>query len=447
IVLFPLYVFIFHLIFSARRKRIQDPILKKYHKQFFWAKIITTIAFTVFCLFISPGDSTSFYYPEGLNIFHLILKDPANIKWIFMQGKNFDETLLYDIYNMGYFRGESNYFIVRLVSILSFISFGRYVILNLFFSMIAYTGVWRLYKFFYEQYPHLHKALAIAVLFLPTLIFWTSGILKDPICMAVLGWLTYSLYHLFYKKKGLLKNIIIIIISGYSLFIVKAYILFSYLPFFILFIILRNLKDIKNIVFKLATAILVLVFSILIFFLIADRLQDEMGLYAVDNLAETVKTQQENYINMADLAESSFSLGVEFDGSSGSLIKMAPAAIVATFYRPFIWESKKISTLLSSFESLAMMFLLIYVFVKVGPLNFAAGFFKDPMILFSFFFSVVFALFVGATTLNFGTLVRYKIPCLPFYIVALVLILDIYNKKKALHPLKKKTVAVFVAVQ
>jgi hypothetical protein len=53
------------------------------------------------------------------------------------------------------------------------------------------------------------------------------------------------------------------------------------------------------------------------------------------------------------------------------------------------------------------------------------------MISFCFFYSIVFAVFVGATTLNFGTLVRYKIPCLPFYIIALLLILEtIPNKKK-----------------
>ena len=96
----------------------------------------------------------------------------------------------------------------------------------------------------------------------------------------------------------------------------------------------------------------------------------------------------------------------EYDGTTNSMLRMAPAAITATLYRPFIWESKKISTLLSSLESLAMMLFTLYVFFRVGPFNFIAGFFKDPMVLFCFCFSLVFAIFVGATTLNFGTLVR-----------------------------------------
>ena len=108
---------------------------------------------------------------------------------------------------------------------------------------------------------------------------------------------------------------------------------------------------------------------------------------------------------------------------------MAPAAVVATFYRPFIWESRKASTLLSSLESLAIILLTLKVLRNAG----IRVFFRlwgDPTILYCIGFSVFFALFVGATTPNFGTLCRYKIPCMPFYIIAMFLIQDATNKKK-----------------
>jgi hypothetical protein len=50
-------------------------------------------------------------------------------------------------------------------------------------------------------------------------------------------------------------------------------------------------------------------------------------------------------------------------------------------------------------------------------------------VLYCFLFAMLFALFVGATTLNFGTLCRYKIPCMPFYVIALLLIWDSSRKK------------------
>lgn len=441
LILFPLYVLIFHLFISWRRKRIEDPVLKKYHLQGFWIKVIGTVAFTVFHTLVSPGnDSTGLYYAEGINVGKMISEDFSNIKLLFMAGKDFDQTLLLDPYNGGYFRSESNYLVTRLVAIFSFVSFNSYIVINLFFSMISFSGVWKLYRFFYELYPNLHKKLAIAIIYLPTFVFWSSGILKDPLCTGLLGWLTYAMYDILYKRHHIFSNIVIAFFSAYFIGIIKSYILVSYLPFFTLYLVLSNFNKIKRTALKIAAFILLLAMGILGFFVVADKLQEEMGSLALDKLAESVKIQQAAFINMADLAESSFSLGVEFDGTNMSLIKMAPAALAATFYRPYLWESKKLSTLLSSVESLALMLFTLFVLIRAGPFNFIITIFKDPMVMFCFFFSIVFALFVGSTTLNFGTLVRYKIPCMPFYIIALILILEISKKRKAALQLSKAAV-------
>ena len=429
-IFFFIYAFIFNIIFSARRKKYNNPLLKKYHKQAFWIKIWGTFAFSIFVIYLSPGDSNGLYYPEGVNIARLIIKDPSNIELLFGTGKDFDQSLLTDIGNSGYFNEESNFMVTRLVAIFSFFTFGKFMAINLVFSMISFTGVWRLFRFFYEQYPHLHKQFAIAILYLPTFAFWSSGILKDPICTGALGWVTYSLYSIFYTKNNLIKNIIILFIFGYFLVALKIYILVAYLPFFILFLILKNVNLIKN---PVAKALLVLVFfvgSIFGFVKVASSIKGALSSYASKGIVQGIKNYQVNYENQSSFVESNFSLGVDFDGSAGSLAKIAPAAIVATLFRPFIWESKKLSTLLSSLESLALMLFTLYVFKKVGVIKFLRTIIKNPIIMYCFFYSLLFALFVGATTLNFGTLVRYKIPGIPFYIISLFLILDFNNKLK-----------------
>ena len=127
------------------------------------------------------------------------------------------------------------------------------------------------------------------------------------------------------------------------------------MPFFILFLILKNVNLIKNPVVK---ALLVLGFfigSIFGFVKIASSIQGALSSYASKGIVEGIKNYQVNYENQSAFVESNFSLGVDFDGSAGSLAKIAPAAIIATLFRPFIWESKKLSTLLSSLESLALM--------------------------------------------------------------------------------------------
>ncbi|MFT3978937.1 MAG: hypothetical protein QM687_00615 [Ferruginibacter sp.] len=436
--LFPLYVLLFYLLFARFRKKIADPRLKVYHKYGFWAKILGSFCITIFYGYITVGDSTSLYYTEGRHLYSLILKDASNIQWLFKTGIEYPQQLIYVAGSKGYFASEANFFIIKMVAVFCFFSFGRYMIINLFFSMLAFSGLWKLFQFFYNTYPSLHKKIALAVLFLPTVVFWSSGALKDPVCMAMLGWFTYATYSVFYKKKSVLLYGIASVVSGLILFTVKPYILFAYLPFFALYLVFINLSLVSNYFIKLAVFLLIGGISIVGFVAFTDKLNEEMGTLAVEKLSESVAQQQNNFANMSDRAQSSFSLGVEYDGQSiGSLLKIAPAAINATLFRPYLWESKKISTLLSSLESLALMIYFLFVLLKVGPLKFIGSIIKDPLIMYCFFFSILFALFIGATTLNFGTLVRYKIPCMPFFLLSLMFIFDKgYSKNKAV--LKEK---------
>lgn len=425
-ILYPVYVALFYFLFSVRRKKYEDPVLKYYHKQGFWIKALAVLPFTLFNTILSPGDSFGLYYTEGANIYHLILGDASHIKWLYLPGPEFDQNLLKNPLNLGYFRAETNYMVARIVAILSFVSFGKYLIINLCFSMIAFSGVWKLYLFFYEQYTHMHKQLAIAILYLPTFVFWSSGILKDPICISSLGWITYALYEAFYKKKSLIKNMIILIFFGYLLSVLKIYILIAYIPFFILYLILKNVNLVKSSLLKWILGPALIMGSIFAGQQVMNNFQKELGTFAADGITEQIGKQRSSYRDESAPGggDSNFSLGVEFDGSVTSLIKMAPAAIVATFFRPFIWESRKISTLLSSFESMMIMFFTLYVLFIAGPIKFFQSIRNDPTILYCILFALLFGLFVGATTPNFGSLVRYKIPCMPFYVIALFLILD-----------------------
>lgn len=388
----------------------------------------------MFVLYLSPGDTTSLYYPEGVNIYKLILDEPSNLSILFSSAASFDQSLLENLHNSGYFDKESNFMVTRFVIFFSFFTFGKFLAINLFFSMFAFTGAWRLYRFFFEQYEHLHKQFAIAIIYLPTFVFWSSGILKDSLCIAGLGWLTYSMHSIFYTKNNIFRNLIVLFLSAGLLSIVKAYILLSYMPFYILFLILKNLKLITN---NLARAFLVIVFIVISlsgFFLMSDQIESALGKFAGEGLTKSIQNYQEIYEHQSKTVDSNFSLGVEYDGTPASLIKMAPAAIVATFYRPFLWESKKISTLLSSVESLLMMLFTIYVIFKVGIFKFIITLFRSPIILYCFLFAIIFGLFVGATTLNFGSLVRYKIPAMPFYLITLFLMLDFHGKLKVKKP-------------
>ena len=425
--LFPVYVTFFYFYFRFRRSKITDPVLKKYYLPFFWTKIGATLVSALFNYYIVKADSYGLFYTEGHNLFQLILKDISNVKWFFVAGKDFDTDLVATPSLAGYYNGESSYLLIKLVALFSFFSFGKYLLISLFFSFLCFSGVWKLFRFFYHLYPHLHKQLSISILFLPSFIFWSSGILKETVSIAALGWVTYNLYFLFHDKKHKAGHVIRCIIAGYLLFTVKPYIFLSYLPFLILFLVSLKLRSYKSGLKRILVGGFLFVIALGAIVSIVTRDDLNIGGFAIDNIFEQVKNQKQNFEGMSDVADSYFSSGSTFDGTFSSFLRSVPGAIAATFYRPFIWESKKLATLISSLESLAIMLFTIWVFIKTGPRTVLKAIVKNPVILFCILFSLVFAIFVGMTTLNFGTLVRYKIPCLPFYLIALILILDYRN--------------------
>ena len=55
-----------------------------------------------------------------------------------------------------------------------------------------------------------------------------------------------------------------------------------------------------------------------------------------------------------------------------------------------------------------------------------------PPVFFCLTFALIFAFGVGVSTLNFGTLSRYKIPVLPYYILTLGFIYNYWKSDKKL---------------
>ena len=204
------------------------------------------------------------------------------------------------------------------------------------------------------------------------------------------------------------------------------------MPFLIYYGVFSRVKRLRNIFLKIIIGPLVILLTLFgsVLFIISNN--DRLGVYNTKDIGETIKTQQGNFQTQDNVAEANFDLGMEYDGTVLNLVKIAPLAISAGLFRPFIWESRKITYILSALESVFLLVLSLIVFFKIGPLKFVKILVQNPLITYCFLFAILFSLFVGISTLNFGSLVRYKIPCLPFYLVSLFTILHIWKEKQAL---------------
>jgi hypothetical protein len=66
---------------------------------------------------------------------------------------------------------------------------------------------------------------------------------------------------------------------------------------------------------------------------------------------------------------------------------------------------------------------IIYVVIKGRFFRAFGIILSDPILLSSFIYVILFAGLIALSTNNFGTLVRYKLPCMPFWSLVLFITL------------------------
>jgi len=154
------------------------------------------------------------------------------------------------------------------------------------------------------------------------------------------------------------------------------------------------------------------------------KTNENFAAYSVENIAATAKLTSSYLLKISESSEgSAYDLG-DFDPTLKGMLKEAIPAINVSLFRPYMWEAKKPLILFSAFESLLFLLFTVYVILITNPWKIVKKIYGDPNIMFCLMFALLFAFFTGISSYNFGSLSRYKIPCMPFYLIFLILISD-----------------------
>lgn len=436
IFLVPLCLIILFLIIRVKAERQKEVHLKKLYYSAFIYKLCFVFIFTLLVDLYFRGGDTALYYQATLDLRNALENDSGFLGEIVrsMKVDIYDPLAPYFLYDnsdlgvINYMRSSSNFFIPKLALFPAFLFNNSYLCICLFFSLFALGGAIRLFKTFYHYYPQYWREIAIAVLFLPDVCYWSSGVLKDTICFGCIGYICYGVLNIFVKRKKIAASIGWIAVSAFLVFYIKAYILLVLLIAIIIWQFAEFNKIIKDKTLRRVFAFMTFTFGAIVsFFLIRYLTSQEAAInYQLDSLMERSAGQREQYGLMSEQAEGSY-----FEISSGSIVILMLNGIIATFFRPFPWEITSPIMLFSAIEALLFLSLTLFFLFKKGVGTFFRQCFSDPLILMCFVFSFCFAIAVGSTTANFGALSRYKIPCMPFYFLMILLL---YRKENLKYP-------------
>lgn len=421
LLLVPIYfVLLYGIMLRIKKKNPNNLLIQKYLLRGFKFKIACALFYAMLIYFYyGIGDSIN-YFKDVLNIQQLIANGNESLKILF-------KDVYYPREVHGFTGGgnEGGWLVEKVTLLLSYLGFSRFLVTTMLFAALAYSGMFKMLEVFVEMMPEWHKRIAFIVLFFPSVNIYGSGILKDTLCIASMGWMIYASHQLFVKKHFTLKNIFIMALSFTIIYVVKIYILAAFVVPYILFLLLRLVKKINSTLIRRVILPILVGMLVLVYIRFADKIDNSLGIYAVERLFDTVKEQQTSYLKSEESESesgSTFDIGPMEPTLSGFFKKM-PAGITATFYRPFIWESSKFIMLFSALESLIILLFTLYVIWSAGFIGFFKQIFKNPFVFLCISYSLIFAAVVGITTLNFGTLARYRIPVIPFYLTGLLAIL------------------------
>ena len=362
------------------------------------------------------------YFDASKIMFDALKTNPTHfLKMLSGIGNNTPEFLpYYDKMNYWSRQIESSIYndshtIIRFNTLLRFFSLGYYHVHTVFICFLSLTGLTAIYKTFYPVLNDKKSELFFVIFLLPSVLFWGSGVLKEGLILFTLGMFVY-----FFGQLFKIKAVLICLLAGLLLALSKFYVWITIMPG-LLFLLWVNKSSGRHTALKF-----VIVFALLGFLgLNIDKFT------SIQSPLVTLSQKQIEFNKLANgtvtdafnkpipIPESVTKINT-LEPTFTSLIKNSPQAFTNTFFRPFIWELNSPMMLLAGIENLVILLFIIVCILFIKPLSQI----RWEYVLFCLSFVYIQFLIIGSTTPIIGAIVRYKVPALPFLLIAFLLILD-----------------------
>lgn len=419
--LVPIYLFfIFFVCYRIKSANIKDIQEYRYFNLGITFKLLGVICFCTIYLYYYGGGDTVNYFLGTKAVCNLIGQDfEKGIEVLLNTNSHLNS---WNSFNEGtgfpphYMWKDANTFSVsRLTVPFYFLGFKSFLITSFLTACFSFIGIWKLFRLFNTLYPGNSKVFAYLILFLPTLIFWGGGIMKDSYVLGATCWITYNFYSVFIIRKKIFWNLIFFVINLFLILNIKAYIVISLIPGMLLWLNSQYLKNLKSSIAKIFVFPLLLSSIIIIGFFAFENLSNLMGVYGdMDSAIQQAQVIQDDLLREDQYGKNNYNIG-QLDGSLFGLVSIAPLAIFTALFRPLFWEIGSPTMIFSVIENTILVIFTLIILVRTSPIKLFKILLKEPFLFYCFIFSIFFAFGVGIAGTNFGALVRYKTPLIPFF--------------------------------
>lgn len=422
----PFYLAIIYFIASRiKNKHVDDPVYRRYFIRGLNYKMFGAIGFAfIYILYYRGGDSINFFLTIK-PLYNLAFRYP-DIYASFMASPTspYPMECFYqaDALGVAYLlRGTATLTTIRIGSLINLFCFDSYLACTLVFAFFTYLFTWKTFRLFVSIYPKLEKEFAIAFLMIPSVLFWGSGVGKDSIMFSAIMYFFYCFYQMVIRKRNMMYNFFALILCGFIISLIRGFILFTLAPSLMLMSAIYYRNVFRSPLIRFIALPLFLGLGGAASFLFIRSIGHTVESYSLESLQHTAQGFQSWHSSLSDTqgGNSAYSLGNDLDYSPASIIRKAPLAMMIALFGPFVWQIKNVVMLMSGMESLILTYFTFKIFFNVRAYRAIGSLSRDHVVVFCIPFIFIIATAIGLTSFNYGALVRYRIPILPFFVVLL----------------------------
>ena len=294
-------------------------------------------------------------------------------------------------------------FQIRINTALRFISLGFYHVHAIIYSFLSFIGLTALLKLFSKALPHLVKLLYTGTYFIPSVLFWGSGLLKDSLIIFATGASLFCLNKVIAEKK--IKLIPLFIFFFLFLMLIKFHNFILLLPLFAAYALSLIIKKRTTLIYFTIT---------IVYFLCLLKLDIILPGYG---LMDLLSKKQAEFIDLANDYQAQSTLPIHtLEASEWSAIQNTPQALSHVLFRPFIFDTGNFLLKLAALENLmwCLIFSIVLFNLKIKNLK------AEPLFMLAVIYTLSLFVLIGLVTPVMGAIVRYKIQALPFLFFALL---------------------------
>ncbi len=357
------------------------------------AKLVGAMAFALlYWFYYQSGDSLDIYHELAL---------------ILNKSRSFDMYLDWLLSPIDpYSANPRTAYLLRILSPLAWATQANYWILTLYLAMFSFSTTWSLIRSLTESYKQLQIPIILSLGFLPSLLFWGSGLSKDTIANGCFFFLLGLVLDRYDGRSVPWFRLALGFLAFGALFLIKHYLAGTSFFLAILLFLYRAAFSKGMVARALVFALVVIIGGIGIRYFFV-RLRPERFPLTFYELHEQV-------IAKSDAANTLF---FDLEPTWPSLLSNVPKALISGLFMPLPWTGHHFLSMLLGIENLILLLLTL---LSLRYINLRAVW--QPKIVVGLCFILLMATTLPLANPNLGTLSRYKSAYLPLFCLIISMI-------------------------